>query len=446
MLAECGDQVVPGGVVKSMPAQVAAHAVAKGRLAQHRLELPHHHGRFVVDDRTVHAPRVAEIVQGLTDRVRTRRAIDVVGARVVFQEELQVVSHLRELRLDHLVGDEVGEDLLGPDVVEPAHRDQVAEPHVGRLVRDHMGSRQELGLRGGFVEQQALGPVGDVAGMFHGPRLERRHQYEVELAERIGNAGVALERLERLRVQVEQHFAIARELGGIGLAMEHAHRATGAGRGLDLHIADDEGHHVGRQRLGGLKPHSHPVSDPLPVALRAVGDRLPLGRVFQREGPAPLQIGLVEARDRASRIGRHEPGVEQVVAAVERRVAGSEVDSYRVLAAAQPGRGNHEMAVDHASGNRDAIGGDDCLVGTLGVEVDHQGLGRVDQSKPQHVGACDRLRPGVRNRQRQFVAQVADRPARAVARSRATPAAGSSLCELAALGKSRLRTHASPQP
>ena len=177
-------------------------------------------------------------------------AIDFVGGRVVRQQEPQVVVHLRERRVHDLRGHEVGEHFLHPHVVEPAHGDQVAEPHVRGLVRDHRGAAEHLVLRRRLVEQQSRRVVEDLAGVLHAAELERGDRDEVELAERVGDGGVALEKLERARVQVENRVAVARHLGGVGLAMEHPEGAAVALGGLDLEIAGDERDQVGGQRLG----------------------------------------------------------------------------------------------------------------------------------------------------------------------------------------------------
>ena len=44
----------------------------------------------------------------------------------------------RELLAGDFVGHEVGKHFLGPHVIKPTHRHQVAEPHVGRLVSDEI--------------------------------------------------------------------------------------------------------------------------------------------------------------------------------------------------------------------------------------------------------------------------------------------------------------------
>ncbi len=96
--------------------------------------------------------------------------------------------------------------------------------------------------------------------MLHAAELERRDRDEVELAERVRNRGVALEKLERARVQIEDRLAIARHLGGVGFAMEHPERAAVALGGLDLEVAGDERHEIGRQRLRFRERHRDAIA------------------------------------------------------------------------------------------------------------------------------------------------------------------------------------------
>ena len=115
--------------------------------------------------------------------------------------------------------------------------------------------------------------------MFHPAELERRHQQEVELAERIGNAGVLLEPRERRGVQIEDRVAVARDLLGVGLAVEHAERAAVALGGLDLELAGREGEEIRRERLRFRESQasaitgmaSRAVSAPLASASHAAG-------------------------------------------------------------------------------------------------------------------------------------------------------------------------------
>ena len=174
------------------------------------LELPHDDRRLLIDDRAVERAGLAQVVERLTNRVRARRAVDLVGRRIVREQEAQLVIDLGERRIDDLRRHEVGEDFLHPHVVEPAHRDEIAEPHVGGFVRDEAGPSELLVLRRRRIEQQRRGVVEDGAGMFHAAELKRRHEQEVELAPRVRDRGVAFEPRERRGMQVEDRLAIAR--------------------------------------------------------------------------------------------------------------------------------------------------------------------------------------------------------------------------------------------
>ena len=54
------------------------------------------------------------------------------------------------------VGDVGREALVEPQVVPPAHRHEVAEPHVGQLVEDRLGAAEALGVGRRVAEDLAL--------------------------------------------------------------------------------------------------------------------------------------------------------------------------------------------------------------------------------------------------------------------------------------------------
>ena len=73
--------------------------------------------------------------------------------------------------------------------------------------------------------------------------------HEVELAERVGNARVALHVFDGARVQVEDGVLVARNFGGVGLAVKHPKGAAVAFGGFDFEVADHERKEIGRQRF-----------------------------------------------------------------------------------------------------------------------------------------------------------------------------------------------------
>ena len=71
--------------------------------------------------------------------------------------------------------------------------------------------------------------------MLHAAELERGHEQELELAERVRDPGVVFEPVERAGVQVEDRVAVSRDLRGVGLPVQHPELARPLrSAGLDL--------------------------------------------------------------------------------------------------------------------------------------------------------------------------------------------------------------------
>ena len=92
---------------------------------------------------------------------------------------------------------EGGEGLVEPDPVPPLHGDQVAEPHVGDLVADHVGDPLELDPGGlGRVDQQDRLAEGHAPEVLHRSEGEVGDGHQVELVGRVGDAEVVGEEAE----------------------------------------------------------------------------------------------------------------------------------------------------------------------------------------------------------------------------------------------------------
>ena len=123
---------------------------------------------------------------------------------------------IRKARIDDLGCHETGKHFLRPYIVKPFHRDQVAEPHVRRLVRNQPGTPEQTSFRRRFIEKQAGCAILDRADVFHTPVLERRNQGEPELLERIasalanakmhGKAGELFEQMDQLQRALESYI------------------------------------------------------------------------------------------------------------------------------------------------------------------------------------------------------------------------------------------------
>jgi hypothetical protein len=198
---------------------------------------------------------------------------------------------------------EGGEGLVEPDPVPPLHGHEVTEPHVGRLVGDHLGDAHELHLGGvvGVGEQGRL-PVGDAAQVLHGAEGKVGDGDVVDLVARVGDGKVVRE--------VPQ---------GVGGAVETERRQRGAPRGRgeaegdtvdvdglgQLERTDDPGQHVRRHphRLRELHAPPAVAGGPVRHHRAARQDRQVLGD-DERHGEGGLEIGLVPARERPPGVGR----------------------------------------------------------------------------------------------------------------------------------------------
>jgi hypothetical protein len=174
--------------------------------------------------------------------------------------------------------------------------------------------------------------------------------------------------------------------------------------GLDAHAAGHERDEVGRERLRFRKADANPVADGNPFSLGAVRNRLPRRRMLERDGPATFQVGLIEAGQGLTRTRGHEQRVEQIGAAVQRRLAGAKAHLHDVLARLQVARRDDEVTVDRFDRDGRAVGDDRDVGRVLRCEVDHQRTGGILQTEAQHVGAGHRSVERIGDRQVQVVA------------------------------------------
>ena len=243
--------------------------------------------------------------------------------------------------------------------------------------------------------------------MLHASELERRHEQEVELAPGVRNAGVAFEPGERRGVQVEDRIAVPRDFCRVGLAMEHPKRAAPTFGGLDRESSGGKREEVRGQRLGFRKRQADPAVGLAASRLDAVGDRHPPGGHVQTERPARLQIRLIETGERPVCPCRHEECVEEIRMAIERVVAGDEIDEDLVPTLAQIFRGEHDVIGDDR--RRDRLGAQSDAAHPFGRrEVERQRASGVLQHEgDRHTSGHPRVLAGG-DRDLEVVAEIAD--------------------------------------
>ena len=155
---------------------------------------------------------------------------------------------------------------------------------------------------------------------------------------------------QRPGVQVEQRIAVARDLGGVRLAVEHPKHAAVACRRFNRELPRREREEIGRQRRRLLEHDlgraGFALSNRLGRAARTVCHRLPAVRNREPQPVARLQIRLVEARKGEPRARGHEQRVKEFVVAIQRLVTRDELELDAVGAGARRLRRDDDVAVD----------------------------------------------------------------------------------------------------
>ena len=201
-------------------------------------------------------------------------------------------------------GHEGGKALVQPEVVPPAHGNEIAEPHVGHLVEDDVGAVLARRL-GHFRTEDERFVEGDRADVFHSAGRELGHEELVVLLKRIRilvGLAVEVEALlgqgeDLVRVQVLGQ-RLAAEDAEIDVAVPVSHAV--------VRTRDDRGQvarHFGRGPEG-------PALDIFPsgelLGLPGIiGDDDPITGCQHAEGEAGFEIRLIEA-------GEHAVGIERL--------------------------------------------------------------------------------------------------------------------------------------
>ena len=210
----------------------------------------------------------------------------------------------------------LGERLVQPQVVPPAHGHQVAEPHVRQLVQDRHGAALDRGLGDLGPEHVGL-EERHRAGVLHGAGVELRHEQLVVLGERVRDAERALVEVEAGARDVDDVVGV-QVLGQRAAAVdaERDGAAVLAGELAVLRVVrpgDDRGdvrrdarRGLERPRRGALVDAAVAVGAALDddghADLRVVGHDGPVRRRGHGERERRLEVGLLEH-------GEHAPGV-----------------------------------------------------------------------------------------------------------------------------------------
>ena len=271
-LVEGAPEIVRRRVRLGVSAEVDPDAFAERVLAKVSLDHPEDRRAFRVGDRVEPLRRFLRALGLDRDRVRRREGVQVECARVI-RDEIAPVAPLGVERGRRLLADERRERLVEPEIGPPAHRDQVAPPHVRELMRGgrehtlHRGDRRVATVGG---EQPRS--VRDRAGILHRARFEVGDADRVDLVIGVGDGRVTLEPLHRAHMRIARVDALLRETG----REAHPDRDPRGGRRRrgELVRADGERDEVARDLRGLAETRDRPVLAKLFLALdRHIRDR-----------------------------------------------------------------------------------------------------------------------------------------------------------------------------
>ena len=268
-----------------------------------------------------------------------------------------------------------GEGLVQPEVVPPAHRDQVAEPHVRHLVQDRLGAglAGEVGDPG--PEDVAL-QEGHAARVLHRAFLELGHEELVVLPERVPHAERRMIEAEALLGDLEDLLRI--QVLGQRLTAVDPERDVLEGVAHDVIRTGRDRRDVGRHDRGRreVPPRGGLTGGP-PLLGRHVGHDLPAVRRGDGQFVGRLQVGLVEASVDPVRVEGLQVGVH-VHAAV-----GGVGEPVQALAAARVRafRDHPELVLSGQASERDPVPVENVHADRHPVEGDlaHLRRGQVDE-------------------------------------------------------------------
>jgi len=202
-----------------------------------------------------------------------------------------------------------GERLVQPQVVPPAHGDQVAEPHVRHLVQDGLGAHLpgEVGDPG--AEQVVL-QERHAARVLHRAGLELRHEDLVVLADRVADPERVVEEVEALPGHLEDLLGI-QVTGQRAAAVDAQRDAVVLARDLMVRAGHDGRDVGGHDRRRGEVPAPRAPGHGLAGAISGhVRQDQPVLGGDHRELERGLQVRLVEAGVDPVRVEGFQVGIQ----------------------------------------------------------------------------------------------------------------------------------------
>ena len=191
-----------------MPSRNASFAEIVLQHADQRLAL-------VVGNAVERGHGLAVVGDRLLDRMRGAPRVERHGV-LLLAVAVEPGLPLRIEMLRGLLLHPAGKTLVEPEVVPPAHGDEIAEPLMRHLMRQDAEDAAPRRIRiGGRVEQQPALEKGDAAPVLHGAAESAGHRDQVELGQRIFHAEIIVvigQQLDRVVERETSLLALARRV------------------------------------------------------------------------------------------------------------------------------------------------------------------------------------------------------------------------------------------
>ncbi len=176
-----GDEIVGRRVAAGVRDEVRVDRAAERVVADVVLEHREERRAFLVGDAVERVRDVVRARDRLPDAPRAREAV-LVHHAIGRRDRGEIGVELGPDRAQRLGREEGREALVEPQVIPPAHRDEIAKPLMCSLVCEHGDHADALCQRRDLVvDEQLRVAKRDRAGILHRARLKIGHRDEVEL-------------------------------------------------------------------------------------------------------------------------------------------------------------------------------------------------------------------------------------------------------------------------
>ena len=278
-----------------MVAEVGAQAFQERVVAGERAELLEDCLALGVGDGVEVRHRLRHIGDVAADRVVGRPHVEAIAVLLPGGEEGGPALGVPGGTRSRPASRPGGEGLVEPQVVPPAHRHQVAEPHVGHLVQHEVGDLASLVVRRLAARQREVA-AGDAAPVLHrSAQVGHEHVVVTLLGER--DPEVLAEPSEPLLGELEQLLGVAVEQLLQRLPAVQPEVVTTTLRPQLVERAGIDHHNVRRQRRRvGERPEAPAVSKLLYRRAGRVAEHRPRRGGADDEAVDRLEVGLVEVR------------------------------------------------------------------------------------------------------------------------------------------------------